>query len=352
MKEIMLKGKELLEQGESFVMATVVTHAGSTPRETGTRMIIRSSGDIFGTVGGGLVEANVQKKAKEVFQSQSAIIQNFNLNKAEAAQLDMICGGNLTVFLAYVDAGKKENLDVYKAILDSIDKKQNRWLVTLLPADNKETVLQQCVVDSDGIVAGNLKNDLDELKEFVFKTKTNTTFTNSANQKYAIEPIVNLSKVYICGAGHVSYKLAPLLNYVGFYTVVLDDRKEFANKDRFFTADEVIVLESFDSIFSKLAIDQDAYIVIVTRGHQHDKTVLAQALRTDAYYIGMIGSKGKRDEIYRRLMSEEGFTKEDIERVYSPIGLDIRGETPEEIGVSITAEMIKVRAEKNEQRKK
>jgi len=130
---------------------------------------------------------------------------------------------------------------------------------------------------------------------------------------------------------------------VEFRTVVLDDRAEFANRKRFAETDEVIVLENFDNAFGGVVIDPDAYIVIVTRGHSHDKTVLAQALKTDAGYIGMIGSRTKRDTIYRAL-KQEGFTQTDIDRVHSPIGMDIGAETPEEIAISIVAELVRVRA--------
>lgn len=351
MKILMEKARNLLEKDESFVMATIAAHVGSTPREAGTRMIIRKNGEIFGTIGGGLVEASVQKKAKEVFENQNTILQNYNLDREQAAALDMICGGNLMVCIAYVDAKQKENLDVYQSVLDAIQKKEKRWLVTFLPDLSQETSLQQCIIKPDGSIIGNIKDDLEELKEFSSQIKRFTAFRSSTNRNYMIEPIGNVSKAYICGAGHVGQKLAPLLNYVGFYTIVLDDRKEFANEQRFPTADEVIVLESFDSTFSGFEMDSDSYIVIVTRGHKHDKTVLEQALKTDAGYIGMIGSKPKRDKIYQQLM-EEGFTKEEIDQVYSPIGVDIRSETPEEIGISITAEMVRVRAERNEQRRK
>jgi len=133
---------------------------------------------------------------------------------------------------------------------------------------------------------------------------------------------------------------------VDFKTVVLDDREEFARKERFPAVDGIIVLASFEQAFTNLDIDKDSYIVIVTRGHAHDKTVLAQALNTGAGYIGMIGSKSKRNAIYKAL-KEEGFTDKDIARVFSPIGLEILAETPEEIAVSITAELIKVRAGQN-----
>ena len=124
--------------------------------------------------------------------------------------------------------------------------------------------------------------------------------------------------------------------------MVLDDRVEYANPGRFTGETEIRVLDSFDD-WAGLPIDAGCYIVILTRGHIHDKTVLGLALRTSAGYIGMIGSRRKRDKIYQALR-EEGFTQQDINRVYSPIGLDIGAETPEELAVSIVGELIQVRA--------
>ena len=126
----------------------------------------------------------------------------------------------------------------------------------------------------------------------------------------------------------------------------VDDRPEFADQTRFPGAKEVLI-EPFEGVMEKLPINESAYVVIVTRGHIHDKIVLGQALKTEAKYVGMIGSRRKRDIIYQKLL-EEGFTKKDIDRVYSPIGLDIGAETPEEIAVSIVAELIKVRADVKE----
>ena len=134
---------------------------------------------------------------------------------------------------------------------------------------------------------------------------------------------------------------------VDFRTVALDDRAEFANPGRLDSADEIIVVPSLENAMEDLPIDEDSYIVIVTRGHSHDGTVLEQALRTNAGYIGMIGSRKKRDELYKSLAAEHGFGTDDFARVHSPVGLNIGAETPEEIAVSIVAEMILVRAEKN-----
>jgi xanthine dehydrogenase accessory factor len=125
--------------------------------------------------------------------------------------------------------------------------------------------------------------------------------------------------------------------------VVLDDRSDFANKERFPKADRIIVIPSYENLFSGLDIDQDSYLVIVTRGHLHDKTVLEQSLRTKAGYIGMIGSRRKQHLVYEELL-EKGFTEDDLKRVHNPIGLDIHAETPEEIAVSIVAELISARS--------
>ena len=142
---------------------------------------------------------------------------------------------------------------------------------------------------------------------------------------------------------HVALEVAAIAERVGFRTVVLDDRAEFANRERF-PHSEVIVLESFDAL-PELLIDDNSYIVIVTRGHLNDGRMLEFALNTDAGYIGMIGSRIKRDLLYKNLM-ENGYEAGALAAVHSPIGLNIGAETPAEIAVSIVAELIAVRAGK------
>jgi xanthine dehydrogenase accessory factor len=130
---------------------------------------------------------------------------------------------------------------------------------------------------------------------------------------------------------------------VGFRVVVVDDRPEYATAERFPDASRLAVVQGFDRAFGGLEIDADSYIVIFTRGHQFDRTVLEQALGTGAGYIGMISSRRKREAIYQAL-EVAGFERGRLEQVHSPIGIDIGAETPEEIAVSIVAELIKVRS--------
>jgi xanthine dehydrogenase accessory factor len=159
-----------------------------------------------------------------------------------------------------------------------------------------------------------------------------------------MEPVVSEPTVFIFGAGHVSQQLSPMAKRVHFKVVIIDDREVFSNRDRFPEADEVIVSE-FEKCFDRCVIDESSYIVVVTRGHLYDGFVLEQAIKTQARYIGMIGSRSKIQILYRNLM-KKGVPKAALDRVCAPIGLDINSETPEEIAVSIAAELIKVRGEK------
>lgn len=155
-----------------------------------------------------------------------------------------------------------------------------------------------------------------------------------------VEPILSQPVLYVFGAGHISFFISRLGKMLGFRVAVVDDRADFANAKRFPEADEIIA-EEFDAVLPKLSVNKSSYIVIVTRGHLSDEQVLDWAVRTDAAYIGMIGSKKKNKEIFTRLAAK-GIPKEALEKVAAPIGLAIGAETPEEIAVSIAAQIIQV----------
>ena len=152
---------------------------------------------------------------------------------------------------------------------------------------------------------------------------------------------------YIFGGGHVAYALEPVLRHVDFKTVVIDDREEYANKERFPKAERTIAEPDFDHAFDHIETDEDSYIIIVTRGHRGDLQVLREALKRPFAYLGMIGSRRKNRLLYDELL-KEGVSQELIDRVHAPIGLDIGSETPEEIAISIVAEIIKERAGKKQ----
>ena len=156
-----------------------------------------------------------------------------------------------------------------------------------------------------------------------------------------IEPIVSVPAMYIFGGGHISLALAQIGKLLGFKITVIDERVEFASPQRFPEAD-LVLAEKVDTAFSKLTITKSSFIVIVTHGHQHDEHVLELAVCTEARYIGMIGSEAKNKAVLSHLLAR-GISQERLDKVYAPIGLDINAQTPEEIAVSIMAEIIKVR---------
>jgi xanthine dehydrogenase accessory factor len=151
------------------------------------------------------------------------------------------------------------------------------------------------------------------------------------------------------GGGHVSLQIAKIAKMVGFKIVVIDDRPAFANKERFPMADETRV-EDLYTVFERLKIDDQSYIVAVTRGHQHDEPVIEQAIRTEARYIGMIGSKRKISRMWKKLI-ERGADKARLAQVQAPIGLEIGADTPEEIAVSIVAQLIQSRRGRKDRRR-
>jgi xanthine dehydrogenase accessory factor len=156
-----------------------------------------------------------------------------------------------------------------------------------------------------------------------------------------VEPILAQPVCYICGAGHVGHAVSKIASLAGFATVIVDDRAQFANRERFPEASRLYA-EEWEKNFAQLEPNEFSYIVITTRGHKDDMNVLRWAVGTRARYIGLIGSKRKVLEIYK-VLEEEGAPRERLERVHAPIGLEIGALTPEEIAVSIVAEMIAVR---------
>jgi xanthine dehydrogenase accessory factor len=156
-----------------------------------------------------------------------------------------------------------------------------------------------------------------------------------------VEAVLPVPRAFIFGAGHISKSLSKIATLAGFATVVVDDRESFANRERFPEAGEVHSGE-YEEIFPRLAINETSYLIIVTRGHRDDMRILRLAAGTPARYIAMIGSRRKVLNVFREL-EKEGIPREVLEKIHAPMGLDIGAISPEEIAVSVTAEMIAVR---------
>lgn len=336
----------LLDRGERFLLATILSQQGSTPRLPGTRMLVRADGRTVGTIGGGSVEAEVIAAGPQLLESGQAAIRFFDLKAGDTARgMDLICGGHLEILLEPV-VPTEENRSLYAAMIRKLKTGEKGVMVAELSRMEHGSTVRRCLLSSDPDSGQGPLALSPEQSRLIWKQTIKQRapiLLELAGRRFLGEPLFAPGTVFLFGAGHVSRQVAKLAKMVEFRVVVLDDRETFANGERFPEADDIRVLAHFDQAFSGLAIDADSYLVILTRGHGHDQTVLAQALRTSAGYIGMIGSRAKRTAIYQALL-KQGFSRADLDRVHSPIGVDIGAQTPEELGVSIVGELIYKRA--------
>lgn len=352
MKDIYELISEQLNKKESFVLATILKKLAPAPREEGTKMLIRKDFSIGGTIGGGILEAMTIKLSAKVFEDGLYIIEDFIMPDKDDACLGMVCGGDISMLLEYVDYRDSQMVDMFRKAIELKQRGTDFVMITKLSEDRRRIKGSDKWICTETGFYGMENDEISEIIKDIREDFNGTKIKEVPIGKeiYLIEPFFNIESVHIYGAGHMAQRIAEITKKLGFYTVVMDDREEFANRERFETADEVKLIQSFNNLENYDMINGNSYIIIVTRGHVYDKDVLTQMLKTDSKYIGMIGSMSKRECIYNNLLNE-GFTSEDLERVHCPIGLNIHAQTPEEIAVSIAAELIKVKREpKNEKR--
>ncbi len=343
---------DCLNQGIPFALATIISHKGSTPRTSGSKMVVLADGQLYGTIGGGLVEARVIEDCLSMMVTPQCHIKEFILNQELKDGLDMVCGGDLTIWIETFPEPSSALIQVFTAMAAQEKAGKKTMLVSRVKGfSGAAFTTDKCLVLPDGTIIGPhlVPKDLFEAIQDNQFSGTAPVLENRNLEEFIIEPSQTNDTLYIFGAGHVGFQLAKMAHLLDFRTIVVDDRAEFANTNRFEHAHTVHVADQFATVFDELtrkelAIDENAYIVILTRGHLHDQTVLEQALRTKAAYIGMIGSRRKRDQIYDNLI-QQGVSQRSLDQVYSPVGLDINSETPAEIAVSIIGEIIQVRAQ-------
>ncbi len=340
----------LLEAGDRFALVSTLETSGSSPRHSGAAMVVKADGSIAGTVGGGALEARAIRVALAALDARASRLMDFELTNADSAGLGMICGGRGRLLVEYLDPAAGAKPDMLIALRDLLATAGRGWLVTGITVEPggdigvgvQPVTVKRCLVDSAGAVTGDAPLALDDLAALPKMGGALDGHTAGDRPGIYVQPLGVPGTAYVFGAGHCGHSLIPLLGMVGFRTVIVDDRADFANAERFPDADSIVVPESFEGALASLPIDEQSYLVIMTRGHMFDRSVLAQALATPALYVGMIGSKKKVAETFKTL-KEQGFTDDDIARVHSPIGMSIGAETPEEIAVSIAAEIIRVR---------
>ena len=344
MSELFEEIYQSLNNGGELALATIISHRGSTPRTSGSNMLVYPDGRISGTIGGGIVEGDVIKSALGLFATQDAVISSYSFSQTNSSDMDLVCGGEMQVLIEHFAADRR-NHEMFGLICNEIHNGRSFLWVGKVTSNGRQYQVERAVQTVDNRWLGPLQkeNSLQEKLNSGSPGPGKTALVSVEKHQYVVSALQPPDTVYIIGGGHVSKEIAQLTRQVGFRTMVFDDRENFANPERFHGVDGVHICKDYADVFGGFSVTPSSCIVIVTRGHRFDKEVLAQSLRTEAGYIGMIGSRKKRASIYRDLLND-GFEQDELDRVHCPIGLSIDAETPAEIGVSIVAELIKHRA--------
>ncbi len=337
MRELFRRLKQCMSDGEDVVLVTIIAHSGSTPRGAGSRMLVNRHGRIHGTIGGGAVEYLAQSMAGEALREKKSCVKGFNLTPNQVEDVGMICGGKVNVHFQYIAATDPGIMPFIDRVLRLFDRDEDAWLITEI--GDESTARMALYSKSEGLSGLGLgPEDLERL--LACRSKG----IEAGSKRYYAEPIVLAGRVIIFGGGHIAQELVPVIAHVGFRCVVIDDRPEFASPELFPMAERAIVGD-FSRIADSVSITENDYVVVVTRGHNHDYAVQEQVLRGRFAYIGVVGSRAKIAQTSARLR-EAGIPQDVIDIIHTPIGTAIKAETPAELAISIAGELIMVRAER------
>jgi xanthine dehydrogenase accessory factor len=337
--EIFRGAASALRTGGNIALVTVISTAGSTPGKVGYKMLVSAeTGETTGTVGGGLTEAQMIEIAKSMLPEAKSQVFRFDFGGTQEDEKG-ICGGSAEFLVETFD---KKSLPLFEELSTAIINGEKGALISIIsPGKSPEKIFLKDTDRIDTAISIKLSQEvITSIKELAAKEQP-AKKVSGHGFKVFVETIAKQPPLIIFGAGHLSCHISRYAKSLHFTVTVCDDRVQYANKERFPDADYIII-ESFERAFDKIHIDSDSYIVIVTRGHKFDQMILEQALRTNAKYIGMIGSKRKTLTILKKL-NEMGIPEETLNRVYSPIGVSIGAVTPEEIALSIICELVKIR---------
>ena len=348
MHEVFKEAMNVLGKQDPMVVATVVRTKGSTPQKPGAKLLVRNDGSGVGTLGGGCVEGDIWYAASELMKNKGlAEYREYQLNEDLAAEDGLVCGGTM-YFLIYPVYKPDDYIDYAREIDNAYQGGPSVALASLIRAGDggKCPVGSKLFVREDGSAVGTLgdaildRSAIDRAFELMVHGNNEYVVTDD-NAEYFIEAYTTPPQIVLCGGGHVSNAIAPLAKKLGFLLYVTDDREYFANPERFPEA-ELTISKTPEDAFPELPINANTFIIVATRGHRYDNVALAAAAGTPAKYVGLLGSQRKIILIYEDLF-RMGISRERILELRSPIGLDIRARTPDEIAVSIMSEILMFR---------
>lgn len=360
MKNIYINLLSKLGKNIPLALATIIETKGSTPQVQGASAIFSLEGLIKGTLGGGILEADALKKALNAIQKKVSQLYEFDLHADISSDEGAICGGKAVIL---IDTCLEKNMNIFSDIEKSLGRYQPGVLATFIGRykDEKISIARHWVeknkISGPGLKAKlsryrkEIKKCLDENNTLYLEIEKKSYFENAPETFLFLEPLFPLPALIIAGAGHIGQAVSHLGSLLEFEVTVIDDRPEYSNREKIPDADHLIV-DDIEKAIRKIPKTSDTSIVIVTRGHKNDADALRQCIDSESAYIGMIGSKQKIRLMREKFLEEGWATPSQFDRVHAPIGIEIQSKTVQEIAVSICAQLILARHQKQKGKNK
>jgi xanthine dehydrogenase accessory factor len=320
---------------EAIALATVIETWGSAPRKAGAKMALKADGSISGSVSGGCVEGAVFETGVEVLETGRPQLLHFGVADETAWDVGLACGGTIEVFVEPLE------MSSFEFTRDLIDGERAGVTFTISRGP-EETLGRKLSLSRDGIRIGTLGDELDEL---AIQASQKATKSRRLQLTEEIEVFVEVTRpgptLIMVGGVHIAIALTSMARVLGYHTIIVDPRRAFGSEDRFPHVDQLIQAWP-DEAFSQIELTPETAVAMLTHDPKIDDPALKVVLKSPVFYVGALGSRKTHGKRKKRL-EEMGFGEEEIGRIHGPIGLDIGAENPEEIGLSIMAEIVRAR---------
>jgi xanthine dehydrogenase accessory factor len=338
MRDILSDIENWWADNKAIALATVIQTWGSSPRRAGAKMALTPDGRITGSVSGGCVEGAVFEAGVEVLKSNRPQLLHFGVADETAWEVGLACGGSIDIFV------KPLNMEFFDALRSTLVEEQPAVVITLV-SGSQELLGREMLIHEDGNVKGTLHRELDPpalamAKEVLMQGESRRVMLNEDVELF-MEVMLPPPTIIAVGGVHITIALMGLAKTLGYRTVVIDPRSTFGNEERFPNVDRLVQLWPAEA-FQQIPLTRATAIAMLTHDPKLDDPALKIALPSPAFYVGALGSKTTQSQRRQRLL-DEGLTESQLDRLHGPIGLEIGAGTPEEIAISIMAEIVAAR---------
>lgn len=339
MRDILTDLTRWVEKDEQIALATVVQTWGSSPRRVGAKMALTPEGKITGSVSGGCVEGAVFETGVEVIKSGRPQLLHFGVADETAWEVGLACGGQIDVFVEPLkqrifEARRKELLADRPHTLATIIQSPEVFLgrQVLITADEQVFSTEEDSLEEVILTNGRRARAAGRSQRIVLEGEAAPAI------EVFVEVVAPAPTLVIVGGVHIAVALTSIAKTLGYRTVVVDPRRSFGSPERFPQVDELIQTWPQEA-FSQINLNERTAVAMLTHDPKIDDPALQIALNSPAFYVGALGSQKTQSKRRQRLL-EMGLTADQLDRLHGPIGLDIGGETPEEIALAVMAEVI------------